>query len=186
VEGVFSEVRLYSVLRRSHGLGPPLAGVPGLYPLPNPTVAGVSLCVLCGTGVPVRAKRAPIAIRMGYLIRALPLYTAIDLPLGDGRPGRSPKRRLGGEGGGRGLDLRLPPGYSVHHDPDVLVLRRADGSVVARFSGRGLDPEQVERAAREDHGDATPEGPSASRVPSKKRRRSASRSRSVPRPPRQP
>jgi hypothetical protein len=84
------------------------------------------------------------------------------------------------------LDLRLPPGYSVHHDPDVLVLRRADGSVVARFSGRGLDPEQVERAAREDHGDATPEGPSASRVPSKKRRRSASRSRSVPRPPRQP
>jgi hypothetical protein len=27
----------------------------------------------------------------------------------------------------------LPPGYSVDHDPDVAVLRRADGSVVAYF-----------------------------------------------------
>ena len=112
------------------------------------------------TGVLVRVKRGPIPIGIGYLIRALPRYTAIDLALGSGRPGRSPNRRLGG---GRGLDLRLPPGYSVHPDPDVLVLRRANGSVVARFSGRGFDAEQVERAAREDHGDATPEDPSASR-----------------------
>src|SRR5919107_295646 len=54
VEGVFSELRPNGVLRRSHGLGPPLAGVVGLYPLPNPAVPGGSLCalwhsVLCGT-----------------------------------------------------------------------------------------------------------------------------------------
>jgi hypothetical protein len=27
----------------------------------------------------------------------------------------------------------LPPGYGVDHDPDVAILRRADGSVVAYF-----------------------------------------------------
>jgi hypothetical protein len=47
--------------------------------------------------------------------------------------------------------LRLPPGYHAHLDPDVLVLGRTEGSVVARFSSRGLVAEEVERAAWEDY-----------------------------------
>jgi len=45
------------------------------------------------------------------------------------------------------LHLNLPPGYHAHLDPEFLGLGRADGSVVARFSGRGLAAEEVERAA---------------------------------------
>ena len=45
----------------------------------------------------------------------------------------------------------LPPGYSLDMDPDVLVLRRADGSTVAVFSAVGADPSAVEREAREDY-----------------------------------
>ena len=52
------------------------------------------------------------------------------------------------------MHLNLPPGYHAHLDPEFLVLRRAVGSVVARFSGRGLVAEEVERAAWEDYGDA--------------------------------
>ena len=52
------------------------------------------------------------------------------------------------------LHLHLPPGYHAHLDPEFLVLSRTDGSVVARFSSRGLVAEQVERAAWEDHGNA--------------------------------
>jgi hypothetical protein len=83
------------------------------------------------------------------------------------------------------LHLRLPPGYHAHLDPDVLVLRRADGSVVARFSGRGLVAETVEQAAWEDHGVAA-EGSSPSRAPSRapsRRRPTAPRARVRPWPP---
>ncbi len=34
----------------------------------------------------------------------------------------------------------LPPGYKLDHDPDVAVLRRADGSVVAYFSMWSFQP----------------------------------------------
>jgi hypothetical protein len=51
------------------------------------------------------------------------------------------------------LRLGLPPGYRAHFDPDVLVLERTDGSVVARFSGLGFAEEEVERTAREDYGE---------------------------------
>jgi hypothetical protein len=34
----------------------------------------------------------------------------------------------------------LPPGYRLDHDPDVAILRRADGSVVAHFSMWSFDP----------------------------------------------
>ncbi len=47
--------------------------------------------------------------------------------------------------------LDLPPGYVVDaSDPDVLVLRRSDGSSVAPFSARGADPTEVCRAAEKD------------------------------------
>ena len=81
------------------------------------------------------------------------------------------------------MHLRLPPGYHAHLDPDVLVLGRTDGSVVARFSGQGLVAEEVEWAAWEDYG-AAGGGPSPGRVPSVRRRPPASRARSVPWPPR--
>jgi hypothetical protein len=55
------------------------------------------------------------------------------------------------------LHLHLPPGYHVHLDPDVLVLGRTDGSVVGRFSGRGLVAEEAERVAWEDYGAASPD-----------------------------
>ena len=61
-------------------------------------------------------------------------------------------------GGGSDLDRgpaggrRLPPGYRVDlvSDPGVITLRRQDGSVVARFSARGADEEEIVRAAWAD------------------------------------
>ena len=47
---------------------------------------------------------------------------------------------------------RLPPGYGLDlmGDPCVIVLRRGDETVVARFT-KNVDPEQIKRAAEEDH-----------------------------------
>jgi hypothetical protein len=83
------------------------------------------------------------------------------------------------------LHMRLPPGYRAHLDPDVLILGRADGSVVARFNARELVAEEVEQAAWEDYGKAA-KGSSLSHAPSVPRRPSPSRPRSVPWPPRPP
>ncbi len=46
---------------------------------------------------------------------------------------------------------RLPPGYTLDllGDPCVIVLNRADGTVVARFT-KNVDPEQIRWAAEED------------------------------------
>ena len=46
--------------------------------------------------------------------------------------------------------LRLPAGYWIERDADILVLHRLDGPVVAAFSTRGADLNEVERVARED------------------------------------
>jgi hypothetical protein len=49
----------------------------------------------------------------------------------------------------------LSDGYYLERDPDVVVLRRIDGSLVAAFSSRGAAPEAVRRAAEEaGHGEA--------------------------------
>ncbi len=45
---------------------------------------------------------------------------------------------------------QLPPHYCLELDSDLLILGRCDGSVVAAFSARGVDPEEVRRAAEED------------------------------------
>jgi hypothetical protein len=47
---------------------------------------------------------------------------------------------------------RLPSGYQLDlvGDPCVVVLRREDGTVVARFT-HNADPQEVRRAAEEDH-----------------------------------
>jgi len=53
---------------------------------------------------------------------------------------------------------RLPPGYALdlRGDPCVIVLRRADGAVAARFT-KHVDPEEIRRAGEEDHGAAAVE-----------------------------
>jgi hypothetical protein len=46
---------------------------------------------------------------------------------------------------------RLPPGYMLDlvSDPDVIILRRSDGTVVDRFT-YVADPGEIRRAAEED------------------------------------
>jgi hypothetical protein len=47
--------------------------------------------------------------------------------------------------------LELPPGYLLDaSDPDVLILRRSDGSSVAAFSARGADPTEMCGVAEKD------------------------------------
>ena len=47
---------------------------------------------------------------------------------------------------------RMPQGYALDllGDPCVIALRRADETVVARFT-KYVDPEEIRRAAEEDH-----------------------------------
>ena len=47
--------------------------------------------------------------------------------------------------------LRLPPGYHLELEADLLELRRPDGSLVAAFSARGAAPAEVTRTAEEDY-----------------------------------
>ena len=50
-------------------------------------------------------------------------------------------------------NLYLPRGYKLDEvtEPEVVVLRRPDGSVVAVFSAWGASRELIERAAWEDY-----------------------------------
>ena len=57
----------------------------------------------------------------------------------------------------QGLSLELPSGYYLERDPDVLILRRLDGSIVGAFSARGAVPEAVMRATGESAGPETPD-----------------------------
>ena len=50
------------------------------------------------------------------------------------------------------LEPSLPPGYHLERDPDLLLLRRPDGSLTAAFSVTGATAEAVEHAAWEDRG----------------------------------
>ena len=47
--------------------------------------------------------------------------------------------------------LSLPPGYSLEHDADVLLLRRVEGTLAAVLSVRGTKPSEVARTAWDDH-----------------------------------
>ncbi len=46
--------------------------------------------------------------------------------------------------------LRLPPGYHVERDADMVTLHRADGSLVGAFVA-GAAPAAVVRSAEDDH-----------------------------------
>lgn len=50
------------------------------------------------------------------------------------------------------LALDLPAGYYLERDPDVLVLRRVDGSVAGTFSARGAAPDAVRQLIEETEG----------------------------------
>jgi hypothetical protein len=50
----------------------------------------------------------------------------------------------------------LPPGYRVDHDPDVAILRRPDGSVVAYFPIWTMSPERLVQAAELDRANEYP------------------------------
>jgi hypothetical protein len=48
--------------------------------------------------------------------------------------------------------MRLPSSYYLDEsDPDVLVLRRQDGTVIAVFSAQGATTEGIVEAAKEDY-----------------------------------
>jgi DNA-binding SARP family transcriptional activator len=49
----------------------------------------------------------------------------------------------------QGSSLKLPTGYYMERDADVLVLRRLDGSMIGAFSARGAAPEAVLGAIEE-------------------------------------
>ncbi len=49
----------------------------------------------------------------------------------------------------QGSTLELPTGYYLERDPDVLILRRLDGSMVGAFSARGAAPEAILEAIEE-------------------------------------
>jgi hypothetical protein len=48
-------------------------------------------------------------------------------------------------------EIPLPPGYTIEHGADVLLLRRGGGSVAAAFSARGATAREVKRIAWDDH-----------------------------------
>jgi hypothetical protein len=48
------------------------------------------------------------------------------------------------------VNKMLPPGYRVDHDPDVAVLRRPDGSVVAYFPIWSLNTKRLLQEAKLD------------------------------------
>ena len=49
--------------------------------------------------------------------------------------------------------MRIEPDYrmDIVSEPDVIILRRSDGSEVAKFSMLGATLEEIERAAQEDY-----------------------------------
>jgi len=49
----------------------------------------------------------------------------------------------------QGTVLDLPAGYYLERDPDLLLLRRSDGSMVTAFSARGAAPEAIRSAVEE-------------------------------------
>ena len=57
-------------------------------------------------------------------------------------------------------ELGLPPSYYLDEaDPDVVLLRRQDGTFVAAFSASGATKEGIVGAAEEDHRTLSARGP---------------------------
>src|ERR671912_2349106 len=60
--------------------------------------------------------------------------------------------------------LDLPTGYYLERDPDVLILRRFDGSMVGALSARAAAPEAVLRMVEETVGEGPPSHPPETRA----------------------
>jgi hypothetical protein len=45
----------------------------------------------------------------------------------------------------------LPPGYRIHLGVNLMVLRRADGSMVTAFGASSADPAEVKKEAEKDY-----------------------------------
>jgi LuxR family maltose regulon positive regulatory protein len=73
----------------------------------------------------------------------------------------------------QGSTLELPTGFYLERDPDILILRRLDGSMIGAFSARGVAPEAVLGAIEE----AAPRGPSDGQEASVPAARTALRAR---------
>ena len=71
------------------------------------------------------------------------------------RTGEASHRQEPYPGEGADAPLRwLPPGYFLDRsDPELLILRRPDGSFVAAYSARGATRKGIRQAAEEDAGD---------------------------------
>jgi hypothetical protein len=57
---------------------------------------------------------------------------------------------VGHESTGGHEGFSLPFGYNLERDADLLILRRSDGSFVAAYSARNVDPFDVEWEVWED------------------------------------
>jgi len=53
--------------------------------------------------------------------------------------------------------LPLPPRHHLEYYPDILVLQRNDGSVVATFSAVGANPYEIRKTAEQDKPRPEPE-----------------------------
>src|SRR3712207_2193798 len=85
-----------------------------------------------------------------------PALTGRKMNAEEADPARGAAHRDGTAGvGGESVEEEpLLPKFDYHldeSDPDVLVLRRQDGSFVAAFSARGATKEGIAEAAKEDY-----------------------------------
>src|SRR5918995_3861462 len=80
------------------------------------------------------------------------------------RTGAFSPRISGLENDMQGLSLDLPTGYYLERDPDVLILRRFDGSMVGALSARAAAPEAVLRMVEETVGEGPPSHPPETRA----------------------
>jgi hypothetical protein len=51
----------------------------------------------------------------------------------------------------KAMELQLPPGYYLDLDPDILMLRRKDDSMLAAFSAQGATRATIEMEAWVDY-----------------------------------
>ena len=76
----------------------------------------------------------------------------------EGAPATDPTPSGGLEKNMQGMALDLPAGYYLERDPDLLYLRRSDGSMVTAFSARGASSEAIRSAAQEIDSGGLPRG----------------------------
>ncbi len=64
---------------------------------------------------------------------------------------RGTPKKTGGSPSDPEPGVVLPAGYRIHLGVNLLVLRRADGSMVTAFGASGADPAEVKKEAEKDY-----------------------------------